>query len=248
MADQILLVHVTHGRPGRLTLAQLIPLQAIPDSSSPAYCGPGTREVEEHCGYPPSVYFYAGRACPDYGSAALAFPPGCEAGRIDSATPFGTGGVVKQDLSTAFRLAITQDDLDARVAYCRASTVSATTPSGWRQKFAEWLAYYFPSDPQGYWTREAGPERPDPEKLYGSNPNWQAWAWEVRFGTGPSVFEASLWAADSATYQLVLEELGREALSPADAARLATFLSRCRTPGGDANFCTVLEEEVRKRC
>ncbi len=67
MADRILLGHVTHGRAGRLTLAQVV--------------------------------------------------------RIDSVMPFGTG-VVKQDLGTAFRLAINPDDLDGPVAWCRASNVS----------------------------------------------------------------------------------------------------------------------------
>jgi hypothetical protein len=246
VADRVLLVHVSHGRAGRLTLVQVAGRQAIPGSSDTKYCGQGARNVERLCGYPPSVYFYAGRACPAYGQAALAFPPACEAGRIDSATPFDSGGVVQQG-ERKFRLRLEPDNLAARAAYCRASTVPATTPPGWRQKFAEWLAYYFLSDPKGYWTREAGPEQPDPENLYGGNKDWQAWAWEVRFRTGPHVFEAVLWAADSATYQFVLEQLPA-ALSPADVARFDTFLSGCLTPAGDDNFCAVLEEEIRTRC
>jgi hypothetical protein len=244
MAGRVLLGHVTHGRADRLTLAQVAHLGSIPDSSNQEYCGLGTRFVEGQCGYPPSVYFYAGRACPDYGSAALGFPPECEGGRIDSITPFGTGGVVKADLGTAFRLAIDPDHLAARAAFCRASTIPGGP--GWRPTFARWLAHYFPSDPKGYWTRGAGPEVADPQGLY-RNPNWQAWAWEVRFRS-PSVFDAECWAADSAVYHHLLERVALGTLSPNVTARLERFLSTCLTPRGDANFCAILEEEVQSRC
>ena len=145
VADRIHTIHVTHrlGRPASL-LEGLAKRAAIPDSS-PAneYCGPGARFVEAECGFPPSVYFYAGRACPSYGGAALAFPPESEKGRFDSATPFDTGGLVKreEELARAFGIELTPGS--SRVDYCKESTAQATGGGEWRPRFAQWLAVYF---------------------------------------------------------------------------------------------------------
>ncbi|MGA7498240.1 MAG: hypothetical protein WBX00_16050 [Isosphaeraceae bacterium] len=85
VSERVHLLHVTHGRAGRPTLADLVRSGEIPTSEeSQGYCGPGTRFVEEQVGYPPSVYFYAGRACPVYGQAALAFAPASEGHRFHS--------------------------------------------------------------------------------------------------------------------------------------------------------------------
>lgn len=245
-AARMPLVHVCSGRADRPPLWEFA-ADGIPTSAvESGYAGPGTRYVEDQVGYPRSVYFYAGRACPDYGQVALAFPPAAEAGRFDSATPFGTGGVVKPDLATAFPMALAPDTLDARVAYCRASTTPADRRPGWRAEFGRWLAHYFPSGAAGYWGRP--PERHDPEQLYAGTADWQAWVWEVRFRAGPPAFEAEFWTVDRAESVRIVGAVAAGLFTPADAAVLDAFMARCLTPGGHDHFCAVLEAEVRRRC
>jgi hypothetical protein len=247
VSERVHLLHVTHGRAGRPTLADLVRSGEIPTSEeSKGYCGPGTRFVEEQVGYLPSVYFYAGRACPDYGQAALAFAPASERDRFHSATPFGSGGVVKQDLKSAFRLNLQPDDLDRRVAYCQASTLYANGEPGWRADFARWLATYYSTDPGGYWTQ--APETRDPEGLYDLNDDWQAWTWEVRFSRGPSVLEAERWAAAPAFHSELRQALRRVDLASDEAERLAGFVARLQTPAGTATFCEDLERWVSEQC
>jgi hypothetical protein len=247
VTEHVHLLHVTHGRAGRPTLADLVRSGEIPTSEvSKGYCGPGTRFVEQHLGYPASVYFYAGRACPDYGQAALAFAPASERDRLHSATPFGTGGVVKKDLNNAFRLNLQPDDLEARVAYCRRSTVYADSKAGWRADFARWLAVYYPTDPAGYWAK--APETRDPEDLYHLNDDWQAWTWEVRFSRGPSVLEAERWAANPAFLPELLQSLATVDLAPDEADRLSGFIGKLQNPPGTAIFCEDLERWVREQC
>jgi hypothetical protein len=202
--------------------------------------------VELQVGYPPSVYFYAGRACPDYGQVALAFAPASERDRFHSATPFGTGGVVRQDLSSALHLNLQPDGLDERDAYCKASTIPADQDPGWRASFARWLATHYPSDPAGYWLR--APETPDPESLYHLNDNWQAWTWEVRFSRGPNVLEADQWAADPAFHSELRQSLAHVDLAPDEADRLADYMARLRSPAGGLTFCEDLESWVREQC
>jgi hypothetical protein len=248
VADRIHLIHVTHGRLGRPTVADLVGAGEIPTSEeSQGYCGPGTRFVEEQVGYPPSVYFYAGRACPGYGQVALAFAPACEQGRVHSATPFGTGGLIKQDLSSAFHLKLQPDGLEQRVAYCKTSTVEAKQEPGWRAVFGRWLAAYYPTDPGGYWSR--APETGDPEGLYQLNDGqWQAWSWEIRFSKGPSVLDADRWAADSACLSELRQNLARLDLTPDEADRLTGFVGRLETPTGTPTFCEELERWAREQC
>jgi hypothetical protein len=247
VADRIHLVHVTDGRLGRPTLADLVPSGEIPTSEeNKGYCGPGTRFVEEKVGYPPSVYFYAGRACPDYGQVALAFAPACEPDRAHLATPFGTGGVVKRDLGGAFRLNLQPDGLEERVAYSQASTIRADIEPGWQASLARWLAAYYPTDPAGYWTR--APETRDPEDLYHLNEDWQAWTWEVRFSRGPDALEADRWAADPAHLHELLQTLGHVDLAADEADRLVGFRARLQTPTGTITFCEDLDRWVREQC
>ncbi len=248
-ADRIHLVHVTHrlGRPASL-LEGLAASAAIPDSSAAnGYCGDGARFVEDQCHFPRSVYFYAGRVCPTYGGAALAFPPESERGRTHSAAPFDTGGVVKSDPTKAFALGLNPADLPSRVRYCQQSTAQASAPPGWRSRFAEWLAVYYPqAGPEGYWSQR--PEVADPEGLYTRNDDWRAWAWEVRFTVGPRVLEAEMWTANPATVSSLRHLVTGESVTPVVAAGWGDFWEKLLTPAGDDDYCTLLEEEVIRRC
>jgi hypothetical protein len=206
-AASVHLIHV-RGRGDRDPVQQLLLEHEIPTSAEEhGYCGDNARFVEDQLDHTRSVYFYAGRAHPDYGSMALAFPASSERNRFHAATPFDSGGLVKHEaeLHTAFRLLLVPDDtLTARVAYCRASVVSS--PDTWRRELGRWFAYYYPSGAHGYWTDRP---RPDPEELYSSNGDeWRAWTWEVRFRRGPNVVrEAEAWTADMGYINELEDEL-----------------------------------------
>ena len=199
------------------------------------------------------MYFYAGRANPRYGEAALAFGPEAEAGRFHSATPFDSGSVVKADPDRALGLdlelpadAPSEEQLRARTAYCEAATVA----EHWRTTFAHWLAAYYPGGWVGYWERR--PERPDPEGLYTRNAegDWAAWAWEVRFHRGPEVLTASAWATTESHLREIREHLVREfyPTDPAELDRLSAFLDRLITPVGSERFAEEMERWTREQC
>ncbi len=144
-------MHVTD-RIGRPSLIDLLARGGeIPNSAEEnGYCGSNARFVEDQVGHSHCVYFYAGRACPTYGSVALAFAPTIEDRRFQTATPFDSGGLIKQPaaLHRAFQINLDPDDLTQRVAYYQNSVVRP--PSQWREEFARWLTFYFP-DPRDYW-------------------------------------------------------------------------------------------------
>ncbi len=166
VAGTMPLLHVTSGRAGRPMLWDIASDEIPTSSAEHNYCGDGARFAEEQAGYPPSVYFYAGRANPRYGQVALAFGPEVEDGRFHSATPFDSGSVVKRNPVTALNLelglpddATDEQELQARVQYSQAATITGD----WRAAFARWLATFFPSGVEGYWERR--PVVSDPEGL-----------------------------------------------------------------------------------
>ena len=138
VAAKMPLVHVTSGRAGRPMLWDIAD-GTIPTSEEQyRYCGPTTRDVELLLGFPPSVYFYAGRAHPQYGEVALAFLPEVERSVAHSATPFDSGGVARED-GRGYHF--TPPAGMSRADFARACILEAD----WRAEFARWLAGYFPS-------------------------------------------------------------------------------------------------------
>ncbi len=87
IAQKMPLIHVSGGT---VPFERLVsePPGEIPTSAHPEYCSDLTRRAERLLGLAPSVYFYAGRAHPDFGDVALVFAPGCEASHTGSVTPF----------------------------------------------------------------------------------------------------------------------------------------------------------------
>ncbi|MDB5312437.1 MAG: hypothetical protein JWO38_6639 [Gemmataceae bacterium] len=244
-AARMPLVHVCSGRAGRQQLWEFVVGEIPTSAEANRYAGSGARFVEDQLGYPRSVYFYAGRAHPGYGQVALAFPPGSEAGRLHTVTPFDTGGVAKReaDLPSAFRLNLAPDSVEGRVEFCRRATIAADHNPGWRVAFARWLAYYFPTSSVGYWDRP--PERPDPDGMYTSNTDWPAWTWEIRFAAGPRVLDAERWAADPAHMTEVRRHLAETDLTPEQVDELEQFFGRLETPAGDFTFNEALERWIR---
>lgn len=97
-AGSVPLLHVTGGR---VPLNRLIFERGavIPTSDDQDYCSDATRRAESVLDLPSSVYFFAGRALPDFGDAVLEFSPTIEEewftnGKEGCATPFDTGGIV----------------------------------------------------------------------------------------------------------------------------------------------------------
>jgi hypothetical protein len=61
-------------------------------------------KAETALGLPRSLYFYSGRACPEFGDVALAFEAGSEDGHTGSATPFDTGGLLAGHIKASAKL------------------------------------------------------------------------------------------------------------------------------------------------
>lgn len=244
VAQRIALVHVTgRGKPVEMTVES--PPHEIPTSADPQYCTDITRRAEVLLGLPPSAYFYAGRAHPDFGSVALAFAAGCEAAHTGSATPFDTGGLMHPRRFIKVRLNPTDGEAE-RVAYGRSSQVPLDQ---WRDVFARILAAHFASETD-YWRGRPLPY--DPEGLYELNGDWRAWTFEVRFSEGQSIHDRAAWCADKQS----MNELRRrhEAQGKTPPGDPPTSLDRflqgppALEPKGTPDFCERLEQWVRDQC
>jgi hypothetical protein len=132
---------------------------------------PKTIKAEDTLGLGRCLYFYAGRACPEFGEIALAFDAQCEEEHSGWATPFDTGGLAAQKIRWNL-----PDQNDERI---RDFTMKSRVPlEQWRERFASFLETYFP-DLSTYWFSR--PCQADPEEIYILNDDWRAWVFEVRF-------------------------------------------------------------------
>jgi hypothetical protein len=239
VAAKVPLVHVTSGRVGRPMLWDIADGTIPTSEAEHGYCGATTRETEAKMDLPPSVYFYAGRANPRYGEAALAFDPQVELDVERTATPFDSGGVARED-GRGFTLTLPEGV--SRAEFARACVVGVA----WRSEFANWLAAYFPSGLEGYWDRP--PERSDPEGLYTAENEWPAWTWEVQFNRGPETMSATAWAATDSHLREIRNALENRRDTPDLVDRLRQFLDRLLTPNGDELHTEVLERWTRAAC
>ena len=242
VAQRIPLVHVT----GRDPFVGMIrnPPHEIPTSAGRLDRNPSTQDAEKLLGLRPSAYFYAGRAHPSFGSAALAFAAGSEAAHMGSATPFDTGGLVHPRRYIKVRL--TPDDEPERVAYGRSSEIALDQ---WREVFSLVLATYFASTID-YWTGRPLPL--DPEGLYELNREWRAWTFEVRFSEGQSIHDRAAWCADKQTMTELRRRQEAQGKTPPDdpPTPLDLFLQGppALEPKGTPDFCERLEQWVRDQC
>lgn len=165
-----------------------LPLSGDADSTGRKSCGEAALFAEKaFCQKAPDfperkvIYCYVGRVDPRYGRVALAFhwAPEQEPNKIHWATPFDTGGMVVDpqyvDPNYPFPLvSIAPADVPGRVEYTFESKEEA---GAWRERFALWLAKYYPTDAHDYWdaTPEFDPvsgellnrpEADDPDELY----------------------------------------------------------------------------------
>ena len=135
IADRILLVHVSGKVVAFESLVANSPCH-LPTSADEGYCSNHTRRAEDLLSLPRSVYFYAGRACPEFGNVAMAFPADCELRHTGSATPFDTGGLVHPKRYIRVRLE-PDDEQAARIDYAGDSELALNE---WRDIFGRVLA------------------------------------------------------------------------------------------------------------
>jgi hypothetical protein len=241
VAERIALVHVTgRERPFEMTVENSP--HEIPTSDDVGYYTDFTRRAEALLGLPPSAYFYAGRAHPDFGNVALAFVPGCEAAHTGSATPFDTGGLVHPNRYIKVRL--DTDNEAELVAYGRSSEIPLDQ---WREVFGRVLAAYFSSEID-YWTGTPLPH--DPEGLYELNGEWRSWTFEVRFYEGQSIYDRAAWCADKQVVRDLLRRQDAQGKTPpGDPTPMDRFLQTpALEPGGSDDVCQRLEQWVRDQC
>jgi hypothetical protein len=196
IAHRMPLVHVTgKGVPFEVTLSA-VPSE-IPTSKDLNYCSEATRRAENLLNLSPSVYFYAGRACDDFGNVAIAYDPSVEADHTISVTPFDTGGLIHEKRLIKCTLNSATDEA-ALIEFAKASELAA---DAWRDEFARFLAAYF-RDPWQYWG--AAPDYQDPEQLFTMNGDWRAWTFEIRFGESHPVTNGQLaWCASPDMIELL---------------------------------------------
>lgn len=203
------------------------------ETSSPTRSSPKTLVSENFCTFPPSLYFYAGRAAPGkrYGYLALAFDKSCESKHQRTALPFDSGGLVHGYIST---------NLPNDPALKKFVADSLMSRHRWRPGFARYLAAYFLS-PSHYYTGR--PVRPDPEELHVRNSDWRSWTFEIQMHDNQKIDECIKWHASGGLMNgirpIVLS------LSPSDP--LHSFMRRAIIHGKRAKPIREMERWIRNQ-
>jgi hypothetical protein len=213
----------------------------IPTSEHRDYCSEATRNAENLIGLGGSAYFFAGRACPDFGDVALAFSAECETGHTGSVTPFDTGGLINGKIHG--NLPTSQEE---RARFGQESVIALDT---WRTTFAEYIAAYFP-DRVGYWSGR--PARLDPEELYQQNTDWRAWTFEVRFSEGHPICKHLIaWSVREAYWnELFLAFDSRLQPEPGNEASVLERFLQVEIGNrlvGDSDVCGRMERWIREQ-
>ena len=199
-----------------------------------------TRDTEDAYLLGRCLYFYAGRAYPSVGGAAMAFTAPCEQSHTGSVTPFDTGGMFKE----LIHINSAKDTPDGRRDFVRDSIIEL---QGWRSAFTEYLAAYF-NQPADYWYGR--PSRPDPEGVFSDPLNtWRSWVFEVRFREGHKILDRAAWCASRDLYQSLLEAVEVMPVDGSDTP-LMRFLSQAEelAPGtGSDDYTTEIEMWVQRQ-
>ena len=235
VADRLPLVHVTAAGSFLELMSegdqQLMPSQSGRRSQT-------TRESEESIGWEPCIYFYAGRAWPEFGEIALAYSGECEDGQEGSATPFDSGGLITKR--------IYWDESDYSHETVRSFiNDSIIKLSEWRKTFAIYLAaYFYPlSD---YWVGR--PCMKDPEGIFmNEKNNWRAWVFEIRFHQRHNICSQGAWAFSEAVSERLREMIDDEPPVDAFETPLDRFMKDrvLLTPEGDPDFWDIMEVWIR---
>ena len=239
VAKNVAIVHVDR------TVINLIehPPYEIPTSASGSNAD-STRRVEDMLALPPSAYFYAGRAHPNFGSTAFAFAAGCEDAHSGSASPFDTGGLLSNPPHLKLQLSPTDGEAE-RVEFGKASMLRLDQ---WRETFGTFLAAYFDADVD-YWQKK--PSLSDPERLFELNNDWRAWTFEIRFSEGQSIHERAAWCADETVMSHLrrLDDQQPPTIPGDPPSGLDRFFAGppALEAAGTPQFCERLEQWVREQ-
>ena len=232
IAQRIPLLHVTDGQVADILVSADPALQVSND-----YMKSKTVRAEEILSLGRCVYFYAGRARPRAGGAALAFGAGSEDLHTGGAVPFDTGGLVAGLIHANLR--------DVSPSGLRAFVTESDVPlARWRNPvhLQDYLAAYF-APPVRYW--DGRPSRPDTEGIYEDRRNtWQSWTWEIRFQQKHPLDAATFWCAS----EVQMNNYERMQLRAVGGARdaLREFKLRALKKEGDLNYCRLVELKARE--
>lgn len=242
VAQTIPLIHVSGGR---VSFEQVLDNRkgTLPTSQDMEYYSDETRHTEQVLKLQPSLYTYAGRACPDFGSVALGFNYEIEKGRKGSATPFDTGGLLHP--KRYIKVNLSPDTEEKRAEYAKKSVVSLKK---WREHFARFLAAFF--DPvTAYWGDDP-PTHIDPENLLCSENHWRAWTFEVRFNDELSIIDSEAWSCSPGVWERLRRRKSEQPVRPPSRETcLDKFFQKSRllTPRGSPDYCKEIENWAQKQ-
>ena len=157
--------------------------------SDPAWSSPNTLQAEDELGLGRCLYFYAGRAMPQFGHVGFAFPPGCEDGHTGSATPCDTGGLVHGGIKLRIR---------RKATLKKFHDMHRISLWEWRRKFCQYILTCF-THISDYFSRDGRPC--SCKKAFGihdpENDNEvRSWSFEVRFGENHGILDAEAWCCN----------------------------------------------------
>lgn len=245
IAESIHLIHVTSSNLAQLLL--LPPPCLLVTGKVPGRPADNMIKIEDLLGLGRCLYFYAGRAYPKAGGAAIAFNKECENGHTGSATPFDTGGLMPVIVG-GLRICRIHTNLrdDQLIDFCNKckKELDRRGHDYWRDDFGEFLAAYF-AQLEDYWLNS--PWKADAAGIFLNSANsWRSWTYEIRFNEAHNIVDgAEAWCASDAQWTLYADEL--ENAPPEDVDLLNAFLLKSLNEDvGITNYGGAVEDWVRK--
>ena len=174
-----------------------------------------TRDAETALGLDKSVYFYAGRVCPDFGDMAFAFKPEATHAWKGTATPFDSGGIFLDGQGKRFIFPLpdgvpppeggtaTSDDVHSNAAARAYVDHYKCDLHEWQARFQETITRYFDGSVANYLAGEK-PSRNDPTGRHHHPAHQQeqgsfrgrAWTWELQVAHDVEFLRAEGWSPD----------------------------------------------------
>lgn len=172
-----------------------------------------TRDAEVALGLDRSVYFYAGRACPDFGGMVFAFKAEATHAWEGTATPFDSGGIFRDDQGKRYIFpdgvpppeggTATSDDVNSNAAACAYVDFYKCDLHEWQARFRETITRYFDGSVANYLAGEK-PGRNDPTGRHHLPAHQQeqgsfrgrAWTWELQVRHDVAVLREGGWSHD----------------------------------------------------
>ena len=147
-------------------------------------------KCEQACGWSKSKYFFAGIACPGFGTMAFAYTPELDAHSSGSVSPFDSGGLWDGHMAPHNRSQSSQ----VRVDFLKKTLIELAI---WREEFGNCLSSCY-NDPYFYLEKQ----RPDTPSNWGDvnspaceieNTDFRCWTFEVRICDSSISLSDHLW-------------------------------------------------------